>query len=77
MCVFTLKHFISACRAQVGQPRAVYIVYFQPSWHGLRLSKHNRTMINITADYNALHWRPPEINGMHFAELDSYDICGL
>jgi len=24
-----------------------------------------------------LHWRPPHINGVQFAELDSYDIRGL
>jgi len=23
------------------------------------------------------HWRPPHINGVQFAELDSYDIQGL
>jgi len=24
-----------------------------------------------------LHWRPPHINGVQFAKLDSYDILGL
>jgi len=24
-----------------------------------------------------LHWRPPHINGVQFAKLDSYDIRGL
>jgi len=53
------------------------IVYVLSSRHGLDLSKHNRNMVNIFPDYNCLYWRPPDINGMHFAKLDSYDICGL
>jgi len=27
--------------------------------------------------YRLLHWRNPHINGVHFAELNSYDIGGL
>ena len=53
------------------------IVYVLPSMGGLGLSKHNRSMVNVTPDYNSLHWRSPDISGMHFAELDSYDMCGL
>ena len=53
------------------------IVYVLPSRCGLGLSKHDRNIVNVTRDYNSLHWRPPHINGVHFAEVDSYDIRGL
>jgi len=36
-----------------------------------------RANLNFVPDYNMLHWRPPHINGVQFAELDSYDIRGL
>jgi len=55
----------------------VLIVYVLLSRRGLGLSKHNRNVVNITPDYNSLHWCPRHINAMHFTKLDSYDICGL
>ena len=36
-----------------------------------------RENLNFRPDYNMLHWRPPHIKGVQFAELDSYDIRGL
>jgi len=33
--------------------------------------------VNVTPNYNLLHWRPPHINVVVFAQLDSYDIRGM
>ena len=53
------------------------IVYVLPSRRGLVLSKFERNKINVTPNYDSLHWRPPHVNGVVFAELDSYDMHGL
>ena len=53
------------------------IVYVLPSPCGLALSQFERNKVNVTPKYNLLHWRPPHVNGVVFAELDSYDICGM
>jgi len=34
-------------------------------------------MVNVPHNYNLLHWRPPHVNGVVFAEFDSYDIRGM
>jgi len=55
----------------------VPIVYVLPSRRGLALSQFERNKVNVAPNYNLLHWRPPHVNGVVFAELDSYDICGM
>ena len=63
--------------ALLGRPRAVRIAYVLPSRRGSGLSVQERAKVNVPADYHELHWRPPHIQGLEFAELDSYDIRGL
>ena len=53
------------------------IVYVLPSRRGQGLPPDERIKINVAPNYHALHWRPPHVNGVEFAELDSYDIRGL
>ena len=54
----------------------MHIVYVLPSRRGLALSQFERNKVNVATNYNLLHWRPPPVNGVVFAELDSYDISG-
>ena len=63
--------------ALLGRPRAVRIAYVLPSRRGLLLPEQERAKVNVAANYHLLHWRPPHIQGLEFAELDSYDIRGL
>ena len=53
------------------------IVCVLPSRRGLALSQFERNKVNVAPNYNLLHWRPPPVNGVVFAELDSYDIRGM
>ena len=53
------------------------IVYVLPSRPGLALCQFERNKVNVAPNYNLLHWRPPHVNGVAFAELDSYDIRGM
>jgi len=55
----------------------VRIVYVLPSRHGLALSQFERNNVNVAPNYNLLHWCPPHVNGVVFAELDSFDIRGM
>ena len=55
----------------------VCIVWPWPSRRGQGQTPEWRVKLNFSPDYNRLHWRPPNINGVQFAELDSYDIRGL
>jgi len=55
----------------------VRIVYVLPSRPGLALSQFVRNKVNVAPNYNLLHWRPPHVNGVVFAELDSYNIRGI
>jgi len=55
----------------------VRIVYVLPSRRGLALSQFERNKVNVAPNYNLLHWCPPHVNGVVFAELDSYDIRGI
>jgi len=55
----------------------VRIVWTGPSRHGQGHTPERRVKLNFRPEYNMLHWRPPHINGVQFAELDSYDIRGL
>jgi len=55
----------------------VRIVYVRPLRRGLALSQFERNKVNVASNYNLLHWRPPHVNGVVFAELDSYDIRGM
>jgi len=55
----------------------VRIVYVLPSRRGLALSQFERNKVNLAPNYNLLHWRPPHVNGVVFAELDSYDIRSM
>jgi hypothetical protein len=55
----------------------VRIVYVRPSRRGQGLPPDERIKIDVPPNYHALHWRPPHVNGVEFAELDSYDIRGL
>jgi hypothetical protein len=55
----------------------VRIVYVLPSRRGQGLPPDERIKIDVAPNYLALHWRPPHVNGVAFAELDSYDIRGL
>ena len=63
--------------ALFGRPHATLIAYVLPSSHGSGLSAQERAKVNVLADYHELHWRPPHIPGLEFAELDSYDILGV
>jgi len=63
--------------AALGRPRAVRIVYVLPTGRGQGLPAQERLRVNVPLYYRALHWRSPHIHGVEFAELDSYDICGL
>jgi len=51
----------------------VRIVYVLPSRRGLALSQFERNNVNVAPNYNLLHWRPPHVNGVVFAELDTMD----
>ena len=53
------------------------IVWTWPSSRGQGETPEQRVKLNLSPDYNMLHWRPPHVNGVQFAELDSYDIWGL
>ena len=53
------------------------IVYVLPSRRGLPLSQFQRNTVNVAPNYNLLHWRPPHVNWVLFAKLDSYDIRGM
>ena len=53
------------------------IVCTSPFRRGQGQTPERRANINFRPDYNMLHWRPPHINGVQFAKLDSYDIRGL
>ena len=55
----------------------MHIAYVLPSRRGLLLPKQETAKVNVAANYHLLHWRPPHIQGLQFAELDSYDIRGL
>jgi len=55
----------------------VRIVYVLLSRRGLALSQFERNKVNVPPNYHLLHWRPPHVNGVVFAELDSYDIRGM
>jgi len=55
----------------------VRILYVLSSRCGLALSHFERNKVNVTPNYNLLHWRTPHVNGVVFAELDSYDIRGM
>jgi len=55
----------------------VRILYVLSSRRGLALSHFERKKVNVAPNYNLLHWHPPDVNGVVFAELDSYDIRGL
>jgi len=55
----------------------VRIVYVLPSQRCLALSQFERNKVNVAANYNLLHWCPRHVNGVVFAELDSYDIRGM
>ena len=61
----------------LGCPCAVRIVYVLPSRRSLGLPPDERIKINVAQNYHALHWRPPHVNSVVFAELDSYDIHRL
>ena len=53
------------------------IVWTWPSRRGQGLIPQWRSNLYFRPDYNMLHWCPPHITGVQFAELDSYDIRGL
>jgi len=55
----------------------VRIVWTWPSRRGQGQTPERRGNLNFRPDDNMLHWRPPHINGVQFAELDSYNIRGL
>jgi len=55
----------------------VCIVWTRPAKRGQGQKPERRANVNFGPDYNMLHWRPPHINRVQFAELDSYDIRGL
>jgi len=55
----------------------VRIVYVLPSRRGLAPCQVERNKVNVGPNYNLLHWRPAHVNGVVFAELDSYDIRGM
>ena len=52
------------------------IVWTWPSRRGQGQTPEQRANLNFRPDYNMLHWCPPHINGVQFAELDSYDMRG-
>ena len=49
------------------------IVYVLQSRRGLALSQFERNNVTVAPNYNLLYWRPPHVNGVVFAELDSMD----
>jgi len=55
----------------------VHIIYILVSRRSLALSQFERNTVNVAPNYNLGHWRPPHLNGVLFAELDSYDIRGM
>jgi len=55
----------------------VRIVWTWPSRRGQGQTPERRVNLNFRPDYNMLHWGPPHINGVQFAELYSYDIWRL
>jgi len=55
----------------------VCIVYILPSRRSLAPSQFERNKVNVAPNYNLLHWRPPHVNGVVFAKLDSYDNRGM
>jgi len=55
----------------------VSIVWTGPSRRGQGQKPQTRVKLNFVPDDNMLHWRPPHVNGVQFATLDSYDIRGL
>jgi len=55
----------------------MHIVYVLPSRRGLALSQFERNKVNVALNYYLLHWCPPHVNEVVFAELDSYDIGGM
>jgi len=55
----------------------VAIVYVLPSRGRLALSEFERNKVNVAPNYNLLHLRPAHINGVVFANFNSYDIRGL
>jgi len=63
--------------APLGRPRAVRIVCVLATRCGQGLPDQERSRVNIPPKYGALLWRSPHIDGVEFAELDSYDIRGL
>jgi len=63
--------------APLGRPHAVLIVYGLPTRRGQGLPDQERLRVNVPPRYHALHWCSPDIHGVEFAELDSYDIRGL
>jgi len=54
----------------------VRIVWTWPSRVGQGQTPERRANLDFRPDYRMLHWRPPHINGVQFAELDCYDIRG-
>jgi len=55
----------------------VHIVYVLPSRHRLTLSPFERNKVNLALNYHLLHWRPPHVNMVLLAKLNSYDIRGM
>jgi len=55
----------------------VHIVWTWPSRRTQGQTPEPRANLNFRPQYNMPHWLPPRINGVLFAELDSYDIRGL
>jgi len=55
----------------------VRIIYVLPSRRRLALSQFERNKVNVALNYNLLHWRPPHVNKVVFADFDSYDIGGM
>jgi len=68
MCLLSLTDLeLIDLSAMLGRPRAVRIVWVcNPASGGAQ-----------RPNYRLLHWRPQNIHGVGFAELNSYDIHGL
>jgi len=68
MCVFLLTDLGDIdWSAMLGRPHGVHIVWVcNPASGGAQ-----------RPNYRLLHWRPQNIHGVGFAELNSYDIRGL
>jgi len=51
-------------------------VWTWPSRRGQGQTPELRVNLNVRPDYNMLHWHHSHINGVPFAELDSYNLRG-